>query len=357
METRILTNDALTRKRWAKDLFSVVLPSVEFNSLVGTGSDSVVQIKTELGKGEGDAITFGIRLPLIGKGVVGDTKVEGTEEALRFRDFKMTIEEFHKAVDTGGKMEEQRLPYNLLQEGKDGLQEWYQQNLSDYIINVLCGNSKYLFQDCAFADPITEPDSSHLLTPSSVAEASLDATNLIDLAFLDRMKQQAQVGDPMNGIFKKRPFMKNGKPYFKVIMHNYAFDALRQNTNVGQWGDLMRSAQKLAEPQIEIEYNGMLIQKSERVPQIRAINGKAGIYRTVLLGAQSATWAWGGAGESKSSVMAFVPYERDAKRFLMIRGGAIMGCTKVRFPVTKGGTDYKDYGIITASSYAEPLSA
>lgn len=41
METRILTNDAVTRKRWAKDLFAVVLPAVEFNDLVGTGADSL----------------------------------------------------------------------------------------------------------------------------------------------------------------------------------------------------------------------------------------------------------------------------------------------------------------------------
>ena len=93
METRILTNDNITRKRWAKDLFAVLLPAVEFDSLIGTGSDSIVQMRTELGKGEGDQITFGIRLPLVGDGVVGRDKIEGNEESLRFRDFKTTVEE------------------------------------------------------------------------------------------------------------------------------------------------------------------------------------------------------------------------------------------------------------------------
>jgi len=45
-----LTNDALTRKKWAKDLFHVMLPQVEFNDLVGMGTDNPVQMKTELGK-------------------------------------------------------------------------------------------------------------------------------------------------------------------------------------------------------------------------------------------------------------------------------------------------------------------
>lgn len=357
METRFLTNDPLTRKRWAKDLYSVVLPAVEFNSLVGTGTDSIIQIKTELGKGEGDQITFGIRLPLVGEGIVGDKKVEGNEEKLRFRDFKMGIQELNHAVDTGGKMDEQRVPYNLMQEGKDGLQEWWQAKLSDYLINGLCGNSKYTIGGEVFADAITEPDADHFLTPGGLTEAQLDATSLIDLTFLDKMKQQAEIADPLNGIYKLRPLTRNGKPYYKVIVHNYVFDQLRANTNVAQWGDLLRSANKLGEPQVEIEYNGMLIQKSERVPLIRAINGKEGIYRSVLCGAQAGCWAWGGAGESKSSVMAFVPYERDAKRFLMIRGGGIMGFKKTGFAITKGGADVKDYGVITASSFGGKIVA
>jgi N4-gp56 family major capsid protein len=357
METRFLTNDPLTRKRWAKDLFSVVLPAVEFNSLCGTGADSIIQIKTELGKGEGDQITFGIRLPLIADPVVGDKKVEGTEEQLRFRDFKMGIEEVNKAVDTGGKMDEQRVPYNLMQEGKDGLQEWYSAWLSDYAINALCGNSKFRVSGEVFADPITEPDADHFFTPGNVAEANLDATSIMDLTFLDAMKQAAEMGDPLNGLYRLRPLSLGGKSYYKVIMHNYVFDQLKANTNIGQWGDLLRCAHKLAEPQVEIEYNGMLIIKSVRNPLIRAIGtGGAGIYRTVLCGAQAACMAWGGAGESKSSVMAFVPYERDAKRFVMIRGGAILGIKKVGFPITKGGTDVRDYGVVTASSYGAKLS-
>ena len=77
--------------------------------------------------------------------------------------------------------------------------------------------------------------------------------------------------------------------------------------------------------------------------------GNGGVYRTVLVGAQAACFAWGGAGESKSTTMAFVPYEKDAKRYVMIRGGGIFGCKKTVF-------DSVDFGVITGSSYAEKLS-
>lgn len=352
METRFLTNDPLTRKRWAKDLFAVILPAIEFDSLIGTGTDSCVQLRTELGKGEGDSLKFGIRLPLVGEGIVGDAQVEGNEERMRFRDFSLGIQELNHAVDTGGKMDEQRIPYNLMQEGKDGLQTWWSEKLSDYLMNVLVGNSGFRIAGKVFADAITEPDSDHFLTPNSVAEGSLDATNVIDLTFLDKLKQQAEVGDPKNGIYKLRPFMRNGKKYYKVLMHNYVFDQLRQNTNVAQWGDLQRAAGKLQEPNTEIEYNGLLVSKTERVPQMRQIGSdkRAGIYRSVILGQQSACVAFGGAGESKSSVMAFVPYTRDAGRFVMVRGGGIFGIRKTQF-------DGKDYGAIVASSFGAPIDA
>jgi N4-gp56 family major capsid protein len=142
-KTKFVTNDNLTRKRWARDLFAVMLPAVEFNYLTGTGSDAMVQLRTELGKGEGDEITFGIRLPLVGEGVVGNDSIEGNEEGLRFRDFNVTIQELNHAVDTGGRMEQQRVPYDLLMEGKNGLQDWWADKLSDYIINCLAGNGSF----------------------------------------------------------------------------------------------------------------------------------------------------------------------------------------------------------------------
>jgi len=339
--TAFLTNDALTRKRWANDLFMVMLKAVEFNDLIGKGTDSIIQMRTELGKGQGDQIKFGIRRPLVGEGIVGTDTVEGNEEMLRFKDFSMTIEELNHAVDTGGVMEEQRVPYDLMSEGKSALQDWWSDKLSDYVINTLAGNSTFTIAGQVFAQACTEPDPGHKITVNDVAEASMTAADVADLSYLDRLKQRAEL--PGIGCDKVRPLKMGGKNYYRVIVHNYVFDQLRINTNVGQWGDMLRSANKLATPNVEIEYNGLLISKSERIPALYA-----NIYRCVLIGAQAATFAWGGAGESKSSTMSFVPYERDAKRYVMIRGGGIFGCKKVTF-------DSKDYGVITGASYASSL--
>lgn len=343
-QTRFLTNDGLTRKKWARDLFKIILPAVEFSSLVGKGTNSVIQMRTELGKGEGDRITFGIRLPLTGEGIVGNDTVEGNEEKLVFKNFNMTIEELNHAVDTGGKMEQQRVPYDLMKEGRDGLQEWWSDKLSDLAFAVLCGDTDFTIAGSSFAQDQSNPDADHTLVVNDATAGSLTSADELDLHFLDRMKQRAIMPASSNS-FKVRPLMIKGKKFFRVILHTYVFDKLRQNTNVAQWGDLKRSADKLQQVDTEIEYNGLLVTKSERVRNPDASNE----YRNVLLGAQAACFAWGGAGESKSTTMSFVPYEKDAKRFVMIRGGGIFGMKKTRF-------NSRDYGIVTGKSYATALT-
>lgn len=355
-KTQFLTNDAQTRKKWSRDLFSIIYPEIEVAYLLGTGTDAIVQVKTDLGKGEGDVIKMDIRLPLTGTGVVGNNTVEGNEEELKFRQFSFTIEELNHAVDTGGRMEEQRVPYNLMQEGKAGLQEWWVERLSDYIVNNLAGNSSFIFcgrdmsssTNC-FAQTISEPDSNqHMFMNGAASESVLTSADEIDLTFLDAMKQRAEI--PNTGCYKVRPLKMGGKNYFRVMMHNYMFDTLRKNTNVGQWGDLQRQAGKLKMSEVEIEYNGMLVTKSERMPRTVAGTGSYdGVYRAVLLGAQAGCFAWGGAGESKSTTMSFVPYTKDAERFVMIRGGGIFGCRATTFP-TSG-----DYGRIVGAAWADRL--
>ncbi len=341
-----LTNDSLTRKKWSKELFRIILKAIEFNEVIGTDSNAIVQLKTELAKGEGDTITFGIRLPLTGEGVVGTDTVEGNEEKLIFKNFSTTIEELNHAVDTGGRMDEQRVPWNLMEEGKNALQDWWTDKLSDYMFATLCGDASYQIAGKTFAQACVAPDTNHLLRVNDVvSDATMTAADLLDLTFLDRMKQLAEVPTGTN-CYKVRPLVMGGKKYFRVILHNYVFDRLRQNMNAGQWGDLQKAAGKLAIANVEFEYNGMLVSKSER---IRKSSTNPYVYNNILLGAQAAVFAWGGAGESKSTTMAFVPYEKDAKRYVMIRGGGIFGMKKTNFQSV-------DFGVITGRSYATALA-
>lgn len=360
-ETFVNSTDPLTRKRWAKDLFKVLQKSFEFNSWIGTGEDSVIQMRTELGKGEGDEITFGILLDLVGAGTVGRDTLVGKAESLKFRDFKMQIEKMRKSVDVGTDIDEQRIPYNLMEKGKVGLNNWWAGWLSDYMFHALAGNSQ-MFDELpqlggvAFAQQPVEPDAEHLMVVGGKTETTLTAADVVTLKFLDAVKQRAEIPSLEGVGFKIRPIMIGGKPMFRVVLHNYVFDQLRRNTNVGEWGDMLRTAQKLQDPTVEIVYNNMMISKSERVYSRGAIGTGGRSYRNLFLGAQAGVMGWGGAGDTKSSVMSFHTEKLDHGSKTEVSGGGILGIAKTRFQKNGAAPDHGDYGVITFPSYGAPIA-
>lgn len=357
-DTVINTTDPLTRKRWAKGLFKVMQKNFEFGSLTGTSENSIIQAKSDLGKGMGDEITFGIVLDLVGAGTVGRDTLEGKAEALTFRDFKLTIDKIRKSVDIGGDLDLQRVPYNLMQIGKNGLQNWWSGLLSDYMFHVLCGNSQMTAElpqlgGKSFGPTPTEPDTNHFMhVGGHTAEAQLTSADILTLEFLDGVKQRATIPVSANN-FKIRPLQNgtNAKRAYRVILHDYVFDQLRRNTNVGEWGDMLRAAQKLGDPTVEVVYNGMHISKSERI-----YSRTANVYRNLFLGSQAAVMGWGGAGDSKGSVMSFHTEKFDHGAKTEVSGGGIFGMQKTRFKENGGAPDHGDYGMITFSAWGKALA-
>ena len=70
-------NNDLATKLWAKKLFAEALKQTSYAELMGTGSDSVIQLRGEMNKSEGDRLRIGLRMQLSGDGVAGDGTLEG----------------------------------------------------------------------------------------------------------------------------------------------------------------------------------------------------------------------------------------------------------------------------------------
>ncbi len=352
-ETFFDTTDNLTRKTWARDLFKVLLWQEEIAWLLGDSDEAIIQVRKELLKSKGDQITFGILKELTEAGIVGTAIVQGTGEKQVFRNFNMKLEERWKAVNAGQKsgMSEQRVPYNLLETGKRLLKNWWGQQLSDHAINVLCGNSNFKVDGQAtFGQTVAEPTTNQIIRVNDAAsDAALTAGDICTLGFLDRMKQRAE--NPIGTDYKVRMATIKGKRRFVIILHNFVFDALRRNTNKLEWGDLQREAGKFEIPNVEIDYNDMLVMKSKRIysPNANATTG-AGAYRNLFLGAQAGVWGWGGAGLNNETTMAYNVELYDHKRKIEVAGGAVYGVRKTSF------SDTGDYGVIVGASYGQRLS-
>src|SRR5690606_37837259 len=134
-------NDALAVKLWSKKLAEEVSKATPIAPLMGTSSNSIIQLKTETQKGKGDKVTFGLRRQLVGDGVSEHTILEGNEEALSTYSDAIFINELAHAVrvKNEGTIDAQRVPFSLRQEAKDGLVDWYADRLSMAFFIQACG--------------------------------------------------------------------------------------------------------------------------------------------------------------------------------------------------------------------------
>ena len=124
--TQYGVNDALSNKLWARDLNHEVKKGLEIAPLIGTGANSIIQEKTEF-KGKGDKITMGLRTRLIGDGVTESQTLEGNEEALSTYSDSLFVNEVAHAVRVEGEdsIDQQRVLFNLREEARDGLSDWF----------------------------------------------------------------------------------------------------------------------------------------------------------------------------------------------------------------------------------------
>jgi N4-gp56 family major capsid protein len=388
------TNDDLAVKVWAKKLFVESLKATQMDKFIGTGSDSVIQVRDELSKGAGDTLHYGLRMQLSGAGIAGDSTLEGQEESLvTYRD-TITVNQLRHAVKVVGNMSQQRISFDLRAEAQAGLVDWWSQRLDTAFINQLAGNtnptntnsiysgmnsvliptvtqassgvSNYLASDYAvLPDDLTAVgncSSVDLAEVELAADGPFDAASQAKFAFNLRMLDKAVIKartlpTPI------RPIKLNGMDCYVAFLHPYQVYDLRRNTATGQWMDIQKAA--LQGGQITKNplftgavgmYSGVVIHEDARVPYgiSTDINGahnthlgSAGIARGIFCGAQSGCIAFGRAyGYSGSNIkFKWTEVLNDYENQLGVSSALVFGMKKTQF-------NSKDFGTIVMSSYS-----
>lgn len=384
------TNDDLAVKVWAKKLFVESLKATQMDKFIGTGSDSVIQVRDELTKGAGDTLHYGLRMQLSGAGIAGDSTLEGQEESLvTYRD-TISVNQLRHAVKVVGNMSQQRISFDLRAEAQAGLVDWWSQRLDTSFINQLAGNTNptntnsiysgmngvltptvtqtgsvknYLSSDYAILpDDLT---SAAAITSVDTAETALadqgpaaSSTFAFNLRMLDKAVIKARtLPTPI------RPVKLNGMDCYVVFLHPYQVYDLRRNTAAGQWMDIQKAA--LQGGQITKNplftgavgmYSGVVIHEDARVPYGLStdINGAhnthlnaAGVARGIFCGAQSGCIAFGRAyGYSGSNIkFKWTEVLNDYENQLGVSSALVFGMKKTQF-------NEKDFGTIVMSSYS-----
>jgi N4-gp56 family major capsid protein len=390
------TNDDLAVKIWAKKLFVESIKATQLDKFIGTGSDSVIQVKDELSKGAGDTLHYGLRMQLAGAGIAGDSTLDGQEESLvTYRD-TITINQLRHAVKVVGNMSQQRVTFDIRAEAQAGLVDWWAQRLDASLINQLSGNTNptntnniysgmnavinptvtqaasgvrnYLASDHAILPDDLTADSN--LSTVDLAEKELsddgpvDAASQAKFAFNLRMLDKAVIkartlATPI------RPIKMNGMECYVAFLHPYQIYDLRRNTQSGQWMDIQKAALQggaitknpLFTGAVGM-YSGVIIHEDARVPfgtstginaahQTYLSSDAEGVARGIFCGAQAGCIAFGRAyGYSGSNIkFKWTEVLNDYENQLGVSSALVYGMKKTQF-------NSKDFGTIVMSSYS-----
>lgn len=333
-------NHPLAIKKWAPDLMKETLKKAYALRFMSKGKDSLCTIKTDLTDKEGgDRIRVGIRMQLKGAGVKGDNTLEGNEEALETFNQDVYIDQLRHAVRSRGKMSEQRVPFSVRAEGRDGLSDWWSERIDRWFFNQLCGNTAEVDDRYYGFNAPVAPDADHITyhQSGSTAETSISNTTVarFRLKAIDTAVEKAKLA--VNTI---RPIRVDGKNMFVVFLHTWQVTDLRTDAGDSQWKDIQLAAMqggKISGNPLFTDalgvYHNCVLHESTRIPSAPT---NANVKRAVLAGAQSLSIAFG--RKFGKNVFSWKEELFDYENQLGIAAGCQAGMNKTRFNGSDFGT-------------------
>jgi N4-gp56 family major capsid protein len=346
-------NDTLSNKLWAKKLTAEALKETYFGKFMGTSPNSMIHMKTEVSKAAGDKVTFGLRMQLSGDGRTEGQTLEGNEEALTLYADSILINELMHAVrvKSENSIDAQRVPFNLREEAKDGLKDWFANRLDTVMFNHLAGYSAQTDARYTGNNTITAPSSGRKVFATGSADETVQAssTSTFNLNLIDKCVETAKTASPLI-----RPIRVDGENKYVMFLHPYQVYDLRTTTSTGQWLDIQKatlSGGKGDRSPIYTgalgEYNGVVLHESTRVPNglhSSTSAAQTSTRRAIFCGAQAGALAWG-QKYTEGSNYKWVEEMFDYERELGVSAQTVWGIKKTVFNST-------DFGVITATSYA-----
>lgn len=357
-------NDALAIKLWSRTLSLQSLDATDIKPLIGNDEGSIIHMKTELGKGPGDKVTYGLQIQLQGAGFTENELAEGNGESLAIFSDSMVVNELGHVVGVKSEntIDAQRVAFDLRAQARMGLKDWWAKRWAVSFFNQVCGNTVQTNTKFTGLQAVTAPSSNgnRILRQGSYSDdVSLTSADTFTLDLIDKAKEQA-ISPPLdtNGnptIARIRPVMVNGVEKYVMYMHDYQVTNVRTNTSTGQWLDIQKAATTGKGDSSPImngalgEYNGVVLRRSVDIPNAVSNAGAvvASTKRAVLLGAQAAAIGFGtknSPGKLRWNEELF-----DHKRRLEVSAWSIWGMKKIIFSNPTGATDF---GTVVVSTYA-----
>jgi N4-gp56 family major capsid protein len=345
-KTSFATNDSETKKVWDEKLYRDMKKMSFFDKFKDTSSDSIVHVKTQLSKQQGDAINFGIRMRLTGAGVSGSTVLEGNEEKLVTKMDTVTLDFYRHAVRDAGAMDRQRAMFSIDEEARNALADWGSEKIDQLAFDAILASPTRVLYNTSSGLAV-DTGGSGATAKSTITAADSKATP----ALLSALKTHVLTGGIKAGVRSFVPFrpikIKN-KNYVVFLTSQDVIYDLKQNSVI------QTSWQQAAERGIdnplfndaEIIWDGVIVYGHENIPI--ASDGGAGSNvtwsKSCMLGAQALVW---GEGQKPETVQETFDYGNEHG----YAWGMIAKCKKPVF----NSQDYGSVGVYVSNTNVSGL--
>ncbi|MCJ8334622.1 MAG: DUF4043 family protein [Epibacterium sp.] len=346
----------LTVQQWDDKFFTEHLAENRFAREMGSDANSIIQVKEDLTRKQGDSVTYALVNKLTGAGVENGATLEGNEEEMNSRSYKLTIKERANGVRSTS-WDAQISSIDLRRAAKEVLKDWAMEDTRDRIITALgsingvaYGSASEAQKDAWLADNADRvlfgaAKSNNSSNDHSASLANIDNTaDKLDTGALSLLKRMARTANP-----KIRPVrdtgLRNGKYYYTAYVPSLVFRDLKSDAAIQQ-------AQREVSIQMEnsrlfeggdLLWDGIIIKEIEDIGVISGA-GAAGIdvAPVYLCGAQAL--GYGVASRWKSEEELF-DYKRKKGCAIMEMGGIEKLIFGTNSSTDTGDT--KDHGLVT----------
>lgn len=346
--TSFATGDSLAVKLWSKKMAVEALKQTWVYKFLGRDANSVIQVFDETSKSEGDRIRIPLRRLLVGAGVKGDSTLEGNEERLNYYSDDVFIDQLRHAVREGGKFTRQLVPFDIRENARASLQDWWADRVDTWFFNQLCGNVVQSDVRYTGMQSAIQADSAHIVLPGSATTTvgSISSVQVFSLTLIDVCVEKAKTMEvPI------RPIMMNGEEKYVMFLHPSQVTDMRTTTATGQWLDITKAALQggnITKNPIYTgalgEYNGVILHASPRIPLAQtAASAIANTRVAAFCGAQAVGMAFGRgtSPERFDWVEDFFDYDNQ----FGVAAGSIAGMKKLVF-------NGSDFATIICPTYA-----
>jgi N4-gp56 family major capsid protein len=327
----------------------------------GQTPNTPIQVLTDLASEAGDTIRFDLSKQLRGRATYGDDRLDGKEEALRFAQDSLIINQVRFGASAGGRMSRKRVLHDLRQVARARMSEWWGR-WNDELHSMTAAGARGVNED--FIEgldytgiPDTQvfqaPDAAHTLYGGvATSKASLASTDKMTLLLIDKLQTAAKTrGGGSTDESRIKPIRIDGGDHFVFLIHPFQEYDLRTNTSTGQWLDIQKAAAGAEGRKGPIfkggvgMYNNAVIHVHETV--IRFSDYGAGnnvdAARAIFMGRQALTKGYGSPGNDLR--MKWHEEMKDHDNEVVMSSSCIKGVKATQF-------ENKRFGMLVADTAA-----